>query len=93
MPHYAPEGCVVLPASRHGTGILSLQTFVLLLEVGRERRKQGLPFILALEEPELHVPPGLQRKLVAQAVAISAAHKRRAREVLGKDLAKSAGVF
>jgi hypothetical protein len=71
VPHYAPTGGVVLPASRHGTGILSLQTFVLLLEIGRERRKQGLPFILALEEPELHVPPGLQRKLVAQAVAIS----------------------
>ncbi|MFT3695696.1 MAG: AAA family ATPase [Kofleriaceae bacterium] len=71
VPHYAPAGGVVLPASRHGTGILSLQTFVLLLEIGRERRKQGLPFILALEEPELHVPPGLQRKLVAQAVSIS----------------------
>lgn len=71
VPHYAPSGGVVLPASRHGTGILSLQTFVLLLEIGRERRKQGLPFILALEEPELHVPPGLQRKLVAQAVAVS----------------------
>jgi hypothetical protein len=71
VPHYAPTGGVVLPASRHGTGMLSLQTFVLLLEIGRERRKQGLPFILALEEPELHVPPGLQRKLVAQAVAIS----------------------
>jgi putative ATP-dependent endonuclease of OLD family len=71
VPHYAPLGGVVLPASRHGTGILSLQTFVLLLEIGRERRSQGLPFILALEEPELHVPPGLQRKLVAQAVAIS----------------------
>lgn len=70
VPHYASAGAV-LPASRHGTGILSLQTFVLLLEIGRERRKKNLPFILALEEPELHVSPGLQRKLVAQAVAIS----------------------
>lgn len=71
VPHYGSASGWVLPASRHGTGILSLQTFVLLLEIGRERRKRGLPFILALEEPELHVPPGLQRKLVAQAVAIS----------------------
>lgn len=71
VPHYAPIGDVALPAGRHGTGMLSLQTFVLLLEIGRERRKQGLSFILALEEPELHVPPGLQRKLVAQAVAIA----------------------
>lgn len=71
VPHYGHPGGVALPAGRHGTGILSLQTFVRLLEIGRERRKKGLPFILALEEPELHVPPGLQRKLVAQAVAIS----------------------
>lgn len=71
VPHYAPVGGVVLPASRHGTGMLSLQTFVLLLEIGRERRKKNLPFILGLEEPKLHVPPGLQRRLVAQAVAIS----------------------
>jgi putative ATP-dependent endonuclease of the OLD family len=71
IPHYSHAGGVVLPASRQGTGLLSLQTFVLLLEIGRERRNKNLPFILALEEPELHVPPGLQRKLVAQAVAIS----------------------
>ncbi len=71
VPHYGREGGIALPASRHGTGVLSLQTFVLLLEIGRARRAQGLPFVLALEEPELHVPPGLQRKLVAQAVAIS----------------------
>lgn len=71
VPHYGRAGGVALPASRHGTGILSLQTFVLLLEIGRARREQGLPFVLALEEPELHVPPGLQRNLVAQAVAIS----------------------
>lgn len=71
VPHYASADGTLLPASRHGTGLLSLQTFVLLLEIGRERRKQKLPFILALEEPELHVPPGLQRKLVTQAVAIS----------------------
>jgi len=27
--------------------------------------------MLAMEEPELHVPPGLQRRLVAQAVSIA----------------------
>jgi hypothetical protein len=71
IPHYGSETGPLLPASRHGTGLLSLQTFVLLLEIGRERHKQGLPFILAMEEPELHVPPGLQRRLVAQAVGIA----------------------
>jgi putative ATP-dependent endonuclease of the OLD family len=65
-----PPG-VVLPAGRHGTGLLSLQTFILLLEIGRERRSQGKPFMLAMEEPELHIPPGLQRRLIAQAISIA----------------------
>jgi putative ATP-dependent endonuclease of OLD family len=71
IPHYGLSANHSLPAGRHGTGLLSLQTFVLLLEIGRERKRRGLPFILALEEPELHIPPGLQRRLVAQAVSIS----------------------
>lgn len=71
VPHYALPGGAMLPAGRHGTGMLSLQTFVLLLEIGRARQERGLSFILSLEEPELHVPPGLQRRLVAQAVTIS----------------------
>jgi energy-coupling factor transporter ATP-binding protein EcfA2 len=71
VPHYQVEAGVSLPAGRHGTGLLSLQTLLLLLEIGRERKKQKLPFILAMEEPELHVPPGLQRRLVAEAMAIA----------------------
>lgn len=70
LPHYASAG-VTLPVSRHGSGLLSLQTLLLLLEVGRARRKKGLPFILALEEPELHLAPGLQGRLVADAISIS----------------------
>lgn len=71
VPHYQYTDDVALPVGRHGTGLLSLQTFLLLLELGRERRRQGKPFMLAMEEPELHVPPGLQRRLVAQAVSIA----------------------
>jgi hypothetical protein len=52
-------------------GLLSLQTFILLLELGRERRRQGKPFVFAMEEPELHIPPGIQRRLVARAVSIA----------------------
>lgn len=70
VPHYQTED-VSLPVRRHGTGVLSLQTFILLLELGRERRNQGRPFLLAMEEPELHVPPGIQRRLIAQAVSIA----------------------
>lgn len=69
VPHYETANGIALPAGRHGTGLLSLQTFILLLEIGRERKRQGLSFILAMEEPELHVPPGLQRRLIAQALS------------------------
>lgn len=65
-PHYAMVGRT-LPASRHGSGLLSLQTLLLLLEVGRLRAEQRLNFILALEEPELHLSPGLQTRLVTEA--------------------------
>jgi hypothetical protein len=71
VPHYGAEVGTALPVGRHGTGLLSLQTFILLLELGRERRRQGKPFLFAMEEPELHIPPGMQRRLVAQAVSIA----------------------
>jgi energy-coupling factor transporter ATP-binding protein EcfA2 len=71
IPHYQSSDGVALPVGRHGMGLLSLQIFILLLELGRERKRQGRPFMLAMEEPELHIPPGIQRRLVAQAVAIA----------------------
>lgn len=71
VPHYQTEDDIPLPIVRHGTGLLSLQTFILLLELGRERKRQGKSFMLAMEEPELHVPPGLQRRLVSQTVSIA----------------------
>ncbi len=69
LPHYAAEDGPSLPAARHGTGLVSLQSLLLLLEVGRVRLAKGIPFILALEEPELHLSPGIHGRLVAEAVA------------------------
>lgn len=71
VPHYQHDERDSLPAGRHGTGLISLQTLVLLLEIGRARKASGQSFILALEEPELHVPPGLQRRLIGDAIAVS----------------------
>jgi len=71
VPHYAGDDGLALPVGRHGMGLLSLQTFILLLELGRERIRQGRPFLFAMEEPELHIPPGMQRRLIAQAVSIA----------------------
>ena len=69
LPHYARDEGPSLPAARHGAGLVSLQSLLLLLEVGRARLAKGLPFILALEEPELHLSPGIHGRLVAEAVA------------------------
>lgn len=70
LPHYTTDAAT-LPASRHGMGLVSLQSLLLLLEVGRSRKEKGLPFILALEEPELHLAPGVQVRLVAEAVQLA----------------------
>ena len=71
VPHYAGSDGLPLPVGRHGMGLLSLQTFILLLELGRERVRMGKPFLFAMEEPELHIPPGMQRRLISQAVLIA----------------------
>lgn len=68
LPHYATATGPLLPAARHGAGLVSLQSLLLLLEIGRVRRAKDLPFILALEEPELHLSPGIHGRLVAEAV-------------------------
>jgi len=70
LPHYTVADST-LPVSRHGAGLLSLQTLLLLLEVGRARKNKGMNFILALEEPELHLAPGLQARLVVEAERLS----------------------
>jgi putative ATP-dependent endonuclease of OLD family len=72
MPHYAHNGAdLPLPARRHGSGLLSLQHLLLLLQFGRLRDEAGETFWMALEEPELHVPPALQRRLVRRLQSLS----------------------
>ena len=72
VSHYAHEGAEVpLPARRHGSGLLSLQHLLLLLQFGRLRAEAQEGFWMALEEPELHVPPALQRRLVHRVQALS----------------------
>ncbi|KRQ93213.1 ATP-dependent nuclease [Bradyrhizobium valentinum] len=72
VSHYAHEGDgLPLPARRHGSGLLSLQHLLLLLQFGRLRAEAQEGFWMALEEPELHVPPALQRRLVHRIQALS----------------------
>jgi hypothetical protein len=64
IPHFTELNGPILPSRRHGTGLISLQTLVLLMRFGRLRKASGENFIMAIEEPELHVPPAPQRKLL-----------------------------
>jgi predicted ATPase len=64
FPHFAEDGGIALPSRRHGNGLISLQTLVLLMRFGSLRVAKNENFLMAIEEPELHVPPPQQRKLL-----------------------------
>ncbi|MBS0626067.1 MAG: AAA family ATPase, partial [Verrucomicrobia bacterium] len=64
FPHFSEDGGTPLPSRRHGNGLISLQTLVLLMRFGSLRGSRGENFLMAIEEPELHVPPPQQRKLL-----------------------------
>lgn len=64
MPHFSEPDRPQLPGRRHGNGLISLQTLVLLMRFGNLRKARGDNFAMLIEEPELHVPPPQQRKLL-----------------------------
>jgi len=69
--HFATEGGPSIPAGRQGSGLVSMQGLLLLLELGRARAEGGGEFLMALEEPELHLPPSAQQRLVHRVQALS----------------------
>lgn len=69
--HFAVGGGLGVPAARQGSGLISLQGLLLLLELGRGRAEAGEGFLMALEEPELHLPPSGQQQLVQRVQALS----------------------
>jgi len=69
--HFAVAGEASVPAARQGSGLISLQGLLLLLELGRSRAASGAGFLMALEEPELHLPPSTQQQLVQRVQALS----------------------
>lgn len=64
VPHYRYTNSISLPAGRHGSGLLSLQTALLVLQIAERRRKANQNVIVAVEEPELHMPPGVQTQVL-----------------------------
>lgn len=71
VAHFLPEAGVGIPASRQGSGLVSLQALLLLLELGRHRASAMQGFLMAVEEPELHVPAPSQGRLVRRIQALS----------------------
>jgi energy-coupling factor transporter ATP-binding protein EcfA2 len=64
IPHFMQGTGPTLPATRQGTGLVSLQSLLLLLQFGKARAETSKSFVLAVEEPELHIQPSQQKRLV-----------------------------
>lgn len=69
--HFAATDGFSIPAGRQGSGLVSMQGLLLLLELGRVRAAAGGEFVMALEEPEVHLPPSAQQRLVQRVQALS----------------------
>jgi putative ATP-dependent endonuclease of OLD family len=70
VPHFQHEGGLTLPSSRQGSGLASLQSLLLLMQFGAARTGNNQCFVLAVEEPELHVQPSQQKRLVNRLNAV-----------------------
>jgi putative ATP-dependent endonuclease of OLD family len=71
VPHFEnPDGTLV-PSKRQGSGLISLQSLFLLLHFGKQRIDQGKGFCFALEEPEIHLPPAIQRRVLKRLKTLS----------------------
>jgi len=64
VPHYHQATGPTLPTLRQGTGLVSMQSLLLLMQLGKARSEGGRSFVLAVEEPELHIQPSQQKRLV-----------------------------
>jgi putative ATP-dependent endonuclease of the OLD family len=64
VPHFVQGTGPTLPTLRQGTGLVSLQSLLLLMQLGKARAEKGQSFVLAVEEPELHIQPSQQKRLV-----------------------------
>lgn len=71
VAHVSEPGDQLVPVSRQGAGMISLQAFLLLLAFAERRKTTGRNFILAAEEPELHLHPSLHQRLVHRIRATS----------------------
>ncbi len=71
VAHIAQPDDSFLPVAKHGAGMVSLQAFLVLLAFAEQRKKSNRNFVLAAEEPELHLHPSLHQRLVNRIRATS----------------------
>lgn len=71
LPHIKSAAGELLPLSRQGAGMVSLQSFLIILAFAEQRRDAGKNFILIAEEPELHLHPSLHKRLANRIRAVS----------------------
>ncbi|MBI4968154.1 MAG: AAA family ATPase [Rhodospirillales bacterium] len=64
VSHFVQGTGPTLPSQRQGTGLVSLQSLLLLMQFGKARAETDQSFVLAVEEPELHIQPSQQKRLV-----------------------------
>ena len=69
--HFSIDSGICVPSGRQGSGLISLQGLFLLLELGRVRAEAGEEFIMALEEPELHLSPSAQHQIIHRLQSLS----------------------
>lgn len=70
VPHFVQGAGPTLPSRRQGTGLVSVQSLLLLMQFGKARADRGESFILAVEEPELHIQPSQQKRLINRLKAL-----------------------
>lgn len=71
LPHVKDAQGSLLPLSRQGAGVVSLQSFLIVLAIATKRKQAGKNFILIAEEPELHLHPSLHQRLANRIRAVS----------------------
>lgn len=71
VPHVENQDGTILPFSRQGEGFASMQLLLLLLQFAIRRKKLSENTIFVAEEPELHLQPSLQRRLINRLRAYS----------------------
>jgi hypothetical protein len=71
VPHVRDAQGGLFPFSKNGAGMVSLQSFLIVLAIAQRRKSLGKNFVLIAEEPELHLHPALHKRLANRIRSVS----------------------